>query len=43
MDEGRESEQWLCEVAAKRGLMVDIHCDEETIKNLPYWVLTPLR
>lgn len=26
--EGRESVQWLCEVAAERGLMVDMHCDE---------------
>ncbi|MGB3221882.1 MAG: amidohydrolase family protein [Desulforhopalus sp.] len=28
MEEGRESVQWLCEVAAERGLMVDMHCDE---------------
>jgi cytosine deaminase len=28
MDEGRESVRWLCEVAAERGLMVDMHCDE---------------
>lgn len=28
MQEGRESVQWLCEVAAERGLMVDMHCDE---------------
>ena len=28
MDQGRESVTWLCEVAAKRGLRVDMHCDE---------------
>jgi len=28
MEEGRESVRWLCEVAAERGLMVDMHCDE---------------
>jgi cytosine deaminase len=28
MAEGRESVQWLCELAAERGLMVDMHCDE---------------
>jgi cytosine deaminase len=28
MDKGRESVQWLCETAAERGLMVDMHCDE---------------
>jgi len=28
MTEGRESVQWLCEVAAEVGLMVDMHCDE---------------
>jgi len=28
MDEGRDSVQWLCEIAAERGLMVDMHCDE---------------
>lgn len=28
MDAGRESIEWLCEVAADRGLMVDMHCDE---------------
>jgi cytosine deaminase len=28
MDQGRESVQWLCEVAAERGLRVDMHCDE---------------
>ncbi len=28
MNEGRRSVEWLCEVAADRGLMVDMHCDE---------------
>jgi len=28
MSEGAESVQWLCEVAAERGLRVDMHCDE---------------
>jgi len=28
MDQGRESVRWLCEVAAERGLRVDMHCDE---------------
>ncbi len=28
MDEGRKSVKLLCEIAAKRGLMVDMHCDE---------------
>jgi len=28
MDEGKASVQWLCELAAERGLMVDMHCDE---------------
>ena len=28
MAAGRESVQWLCELAADRGLMVDMHCDE---------------
>jgi cytosine deaminase len=28
MEEGRQSVQWLCELAAERGLMVDLHCDE---------------
>ncbi len=28
MDEGRQSVHWLCEIAAERGLMVDMHCDE---------------
>ena len=28
MDEGRESVRILCEIAAERGLMVDMHCDE---------------
>ncbi|BBD08597.1 amidohydrolase family protein [Desulfovibrio ferrophilus] len=28
MNEGRESVQWLCEQAAQRGLLVDMHCDE---------------
>ncbi len=28
MDQGRESVRVLCEIAAKRGLMVDMHCDE---------------
>jgi len=28
MDAGRESVTWLCEVAAQRGLLVDMHCDE---------------
>ncbi|SOB60420.1 Cytosine deaminase [Pseudodesulfovibrio profundus] len=28
MDEGRESVRVLCEIAAERGLMVDMHCDE---------------
>ena len=28
MAQGRESVQWLCELAADRGLMVDMHCDE---------------
>ena len=28
MEEGRQSVHWLCELAAERGLMVDMHCDE---------------
>jgi cytosine deaminase len=28
MDQGRESVRLLCEIAAERGLMVDMHCDE---------------
>ncbi|SDL60801.1 cytosine deaminase [Maridesulfovibrio ferrireducens] len=28
MDDGRKSIELLCEIAAKRGLMVDMHCDE---------------
>ncbi len=28
MDAGHKSIEWLCEVAADRGLMVDMHCDE---------------
>jgi cytosine/creatinine deaminase len=28
MEEGRQSVHWLCELAAERGLMVDLHCDE---------------
>jgi cytosine deaminase len=28
MDEGRESVRLLCEIAARRGLPVDMHCDE---------------
>ena len=28
MDEGRRSIEILCEIAAERGLMVDMHCDE---------------
>ncbi|MEF2231371.1 MAG: amidohydrolase family protein [Pseudodesulfovibrio sp.] len=28
MDEGRRSIKILCEIAAERGLMVDMHCDE---------------
>jgi cytosine deaminase len=28
MDDGTESVRYLCELAAKRGLMVDMHCDE---------------
>jgi cytosine/creatinine deaminase len=28
MDEGRESVRLLCEIAARRGLRVDLHCDE---------------
>ena len=28
MDEGAESVRILCEIAAERGLMVDMHCDE---------------
>lgn len=28
MDQGRESVRMLCEIAAQRGLMVDMHCDE---------------
>ena len=28
MDEGRNSVKLLCEMAAERGLMVDMHCDE---------------
>ncbi len=28
MDQGRESVRVLCEIAAERGLMVDMHCDE---------------
>ncbi|EAT14719.1 amidohydrolase family protein [Desulfuromonas acetoxidans] len=28
MDDGAESVRQLCELAAKRGLMVDMHCDE---------------
>ncbi len=28
MEQGRESVRILCEIAARRGLMVDMHCDE---------------
>ncbi|WP_419787131.1 amidohydrolase family protein [Pseudodesulfovibrio sp.] len=28
MDDGRKSVEILCEIAAERGLMVDMHCDE---------------
>jgi len=28
MEQGRESVRVLCEIAARRGLMVDMHCDE---------------
>ena len=28
MSEGAESVKWLCELAAERGLRVDMHCDE---------------
>lgn len=28
MDEGRKAVEILCEIAAERGLMVDMHCDE---------------
>lgn len=28
MAQGAQSVTWLCELAAKRGLMVDMHCDE---------------
>lgn len=28
MDDGARSVRWLCEIAADRGLMVDLHCDE---------------
>jgi cytosine deaminase len=28
MNAGAESVQWLCELAADKGLMVDMHCDE---------------
>jgi cytosine/creatinine deaminase len=28
MEEGRQSVHWLCKLAAERGLMVDMHCDE---------------
>lgn len=28
MDEGAKSVKWLCELAAARGLLVDMHCDE---------------
>lgn len=28
MDQGRESVRILCEIAARRGLLVDMHCDE---------------
>lgn len=28
MAQGAESVRWLCEVAAERGLLVDMHCDE---------------
>jgi cytosine deaminase len=28
MDQGRESVRVLCEIAARRGVMVDMHCDE---------------
>ncbi|TKB11775.1 cytosine deaminase [Desulforhopalus sp. IMCC35007] len=28
MEQGREATTWLCELAAKRGLQVDMHCDE---------------
>ena len=28
MSEGAESVRWLCELAAERGLRVDMHCDE---------------
>jgi cytosine deaminase len=28
MEDGRRSVRWLCELAAARGLLVDMHCDE---------------
>ncbi|WP_346913854.1 amidohydrolase family protein [uncultured Roseibium sp.] len=28
MEDGARSVRWLCEIAADRGLMVDLHCDE---------------
>ncbi len=28
MEDGRLSVKWLCELAAERGLLVDMHCDE---------------
>ena len=28
MEQGGESIRWLCELAAEKGLMVDMHCDE---------------
>ena len=28
MDEGSQSVQWLCELAAQQGKLVDMHCDE---------------
>ncbi|MBD1546987.1 amidohydrolase family protein [Roseibium aggregatum] len=28
MEDGARSVKWLCEIAADRGLMVDLHCDE---------------
>jgi cytosine deaminase len=28
MEQGREATTWLCELAAARGLQVDMHCDE---------------
>ncbi len=42
MEEGRQSVQWLCEVATERGVMVDMHCDESDdplsrhVENLAY-------